>query len=124
MPNNIIQQGSTRLVMPQDLNPAGALFGGTLIGWMDQAAYMLAARYTQKNCVTAKFSEIEFKRPIRLGDIIKLTATFGRIGNTSMDITIEAHKINDTDQEPEFVASAQAVFVAVNSLGHPAPVRE
>ena len=58
---NPLSQTTTKIVMMQDLNPYGNLFGGTLMGWMDQVVLILAVRYTRQHCVTAKFSEINFK---------------------------------------------------------------
>src|SRR3989442_1451242 len=47
---------SRRLVMYPDLNAAGRLFGGQLMGWLDEATAQVAARIMgTKNLVTKKF---------------------------------------------------------------------
>lgn len=119
---NLMVKTTTKLVMMQDLNPYGNLFGGTLMGWMDQIALMVAVRYTRQHCVTVKFSEINFKAPVRLKDIVELTARITRVGTTSLTIEIEVSKCCFRCTEPTFVASATAVFVALDDNGNPEPI--
>lgn len=114
-----LKQKTTKIVMMQDLNPYGQLFGGTLMGWMDQVALILAVRFTRQHCVTAKFSEINFKEPVRLKDMVELTAKIVAVGNSSLKISIEAYKLCFRCTEPSLVASATAVFVALDDSGQP-----
>ncbi len=119
---NPLLQTTTKIVMMQDLNPYGNLFGGTLMGWMDQVALMLAVRYTRQHCVTAKFSEISFKEPVQLKDMVELLAKIVKVGTTSITIEITAYKLCFRCTEPTLVASATAVFVALNDEGRPEPI--
>ena len=114
-----LSQKTTKIVMMQDLNPYGNLFGGTLMGWMDQVALILAVRYTRQHCVTAKFSEINFKEPVRLKDMVELEAKIVQVGTSSMTIDITAYKLCFRCTEPSLVANARAVFVALDDQGKP-----
>lgn len=117
---------STKLVMPSDLNPAGNLFGGTMMAWMDKISAMLAYKAAKGNVVTASVSEINFQAPVFKGDQVNLTALLVRLGNTSMTIHVnaEATTINLTDgsEKTRDVASAKFNFVHLDLNGKPAPI--
>ncbi len=58
---------SSHLVMPNDTNPLGTLFGGRAVEWMDIAAGLAAIRLSHKHVVTASIERLDFHVPIRLG---------------------------------------------------------
>jgi acyl-CoA thioesterase YciA len=108
---------TTHLVMPQDLNPFGSLFGGTMMGWMDVGAALKAFEVTHHNCVTAKVSEINFKEPVKLGDVVEILAVVVTTGKKSITIGIEAFRKGLADKSCQSVATATFVFVAVDKDG-------
>lgn len=61
------------LIKPEDLNPAGNLFGGRLLEWLDEKAALFS--YCQLNyealIVTKLISEINFVSSAKNGDIIE-----------------------------------------------------
>lgn len=120
----MLKQKATKLVMMQDLNPYGTLFGGTLMGWMDQEALMLAVQYARCNCVTVKFSEINFRESVHLKDMLELHSEITSVGNTSITIRIQAYKLCFKCTEPVLVADANAVFVAVDDKGQPMTIQK
>lgn len=107
--------------MPEHLNPFGNLFGGTMMSWMDKIAAMEAADYTKRNCVTAKVSEINFKTPVKLGNRVMLEASVREVGKTSLVIWVVARKKHLLFDSFVVAASADFVFVAVDSEGKPDP---
>lgn len=117
---------SRKLVMPSDLNPAGNLFGGTMMAWMDKISAMLAFRAARGNVVTASVSEINFKSPVKKGDQVQLTALLQRLGTTSMTIHVNAEattiNLSNGTEETRDVASAKFNFVHLDMNGKPAPI--
>jgi acyl-CoA hydrolase len=60
-------------VKPEDLNPNGTLFGGSLLKWIDEEAAIYAIVQLDNHRVVTKFmSEINFVSSARQGDIIEL----------------------------------------------------
>lgn len=103
------------IVMYEHLNVHSTLFGGQLMAWMDLTAAILARKVSCSEVVTIKFSEILFKQPAKLGDVLEITATLKKTGKTSMTIGLSAHK----DRGKTFIAEAEAVFVALDKNGNP-----
>lgn len=62
------------LALPSTVNFGGKVHGGTVMSWIDQAAYACATRYAQTYCVTAFVGGIRFVRPIRIGDVVEVLA--------------------------------------------------
>ncbi len=110
---------TTHIVMMEDLNPYGSLFGGKIMSWMDQIALILSVKHTKCNCVTAKFSEINFKEKISLKDMVEFEAEIIEEKTTSLVIKITAKKLCFECVDSVFVADATAVFVAIDENGKP-----
>lgn len=78
----------TEIVMPSHTNHMGTCFGGTIMSWIDTAA-AIAAQRVVGSVVTASVDSIEFKKPIKLGDIVTLKASVNRIWNSSMEVGVK-----------------------------------
>ena len=76
----------TEMIMPNDTNPMGNLMGGYLMRWMDIACAVCAARHCGSQVATASVDHISFHEPIKLGDVITLTATVTRAFNTATEL--------------------------------------
>jgi len=114
MPASIVYK---RIVMQKDLNPYNNLYGGTMMGWLDEAGAIFATEvlHDRANFVTVKVSEILFKRPVILGDLLTFSATMTHVGTTSFAVQIAVN--NERQGE---VACCNITFVTLD-LGHPTP---
>ena len=109
----------TEMIMPNDTNPMGNLMGGYLMRWMDIACAVCAARHCGSQVATASVDHISFHEPIKLGDVITLTATVTRAFNTSVEVS--AAEI--TGANPRQSNHAYFTFVAIDkSTGKPMKV--
>jgi len=79
----------TQIVMPNDTNPMGNLFGGQLLLWMDLVASVSAKRHCGSITVTASVNNVSFNVPIERASILTLQAKVSRAFNTSMEIFID-----------------------------------
>lgn len=111
----------TELVLPQHTNMVGTCFGGTILSWIDIAAGICAGRHAGRTAVTVAFDDVEFHRPIRLGDIVNLRARIAYVGRTSMEIDVDVHR-ERMGGESEHTNTAHVAFVAVDLDGKPVPV--
>lgn len=78
----------SHLVMPEDLNPAGSIFGGLVVSLMDKVAVKAAARHAANPVVTASIQRIDFLRPVFPGYFVDLLAVVESVGRTSMTIRV------------------------------------
>ncbi len=113
----------TEMIMPNDTNPMGNLMGGYLMRWMDIACAICAARHCESLVATASVDHISFHEPIKLGDVITLTATVTRAFNTSVEIYVEVSASDITGANPRQSNHAFFTFVALDKItGKPTKV--
>ena len=113
-----------RIVMrPADTNAEGTIFGGVILSMIDQAAYVEAIRQVHRRYVTVAFREVEFHKPVFVGDVLSLYAHATRIGRTSMTIKLRVVALRRDDPERAVpVTEAEVVFVAIDDQGNTVPV--
>ena len=107
------------IAMPAYTNPAGDIFGGWVLSQMDIAAGICASERAQSRTVTAAVDAMHFIRPVKVGDVLCVYTEIERIGNTSMDIHIEAWAQRDRSRRMVKVTQAKFTFVALGVDGRP-----
>ena len=81
-------------VKPEDLNPNGTLFGGSLLRWIDEeAAVYVIGQLGNSRVVTKYMSEINFVSSARQGDVIELGINATRFGRTSITLRCEVRNV-------------------------------
>lgn len=105
----------TQIVLPGDTNNMGTAFGGKIMQWIDVAAAIAARRFAKGVVVTASIDSLEFKRPIKMGDIVTLRAHVNRSWESSMEVGV---KVSVEGDEGNFQACrAYLTFVALDDEG-------
>lgn len=112
-----------KLVLPEHLNHAGFLFGGNLLKWVDEAAYM-AARLDYPACefVTVAMNQVQFKQRVELGSILNFEVTRARVGTTSVDYAVTVRKSGDITPSETVIFSTTATFVHIDASGQKQPL--
>ncbi|MCZ6832642.1 MAG: acyl-CoA thioesterase, partial [Acidobacteria bacterium] len=64
----------TELIIPEDTNIYGNVFGGRVMELIDKAAAIASLRHCRTGIVTASLDSLDFIHPIKLGNIISLFA--------------------------------------------------
>ena len=86
----------SQLVMPQDANVFGTLFGGQMVSWMDISASKAVHRFLKKSkadaALTRAIDAIEFKETVHVGDWVNFEANIISTGKSSIIIKIDAYK--------------------------------
>jgi acyl-CoA hydrolase len=113
---------STNLVLPNDTNTLGNLFGGKLLAWMDEISSIAAHRHCRRVVVTASVNSVAFKQPIALGDMVTLEAKVSRAFTSSMEIFVDVYVEDHQTGERTKVNEAIYTFVAVDQRGNPIDV--
>lgn len=109
----------TELVLPHHTNQLGNLLGGQLMHWIDICAALSASKHSGRVCVTASVDKIDFREPIRLGDIVTLTASVNRAFNTSVEVGVKVFTENFVNGKNLHTNSAYLTFVGVDKNGKP-----
>src|ERR687895_2042291 len=106
-----------QLVMPNQTNHHGTLFGGHALGLMDHAGWIAATRYARRTMVTVASDRVEFKVPVRAGQLVELVARVSRIGRTSVTAAVDMFAEDVATGERRLATSGSFVFVAGDDPG-------
>ena len=112
----------TQLVIPNDANALGNLMGGRLLHMIDIVGAMAASRHANCPVVTAHINEVNFREPVKIGDIVELCAKLVWVGNTSMEVKVDIFREDITTGQRMRTNDARLVFVALDSYGKPRQV--
>jgi acyl-CoA hydrolase len=112
-----------KLVQPEHMNDQGSLFGGYLLKWIDEFAYITACiDYPGNRFVTIGLEQVEFKHPIGLGEILRFSITETRKGNSSVEYLVEVFGEKEAESENTNLFATKITFVNVQDGGGKAPI--
>ena len=106
------------LAEPNDANYKGNVHGGKVMKWIDEIGYALSEKYTKKYCVTKFVDDIEFLKPINIGDLVKLDAEIIKVGVSSLRIKIIVNSENLIKNSLKKNCECFIVFVAIDENGN------
>ncbi len=112
-----------RVMMPMDANPAGNVYGGSILRYIDEVAGIVATRHTRTNVVTASIDRMDFIAPVRIGDVLVLKAAINYTGHTSMEVGVRVEAENTRSGEVVHTGSCYLTMVALDGRGKPTMVR-
>jgi len=109
---------TTKIVLARDIGVHGNLFGGTMLAWLDEAGAAFACQVADSSrLVTKHISEVNFKRPVKTGRIVKIYGKVEHVGNTSVSISLEARRHNPFSGTQKTVCTTKMVFVQIDEEG-------
>src|SRR3954469_2346315 len=118
------QHESSELMMPQDANNLGHIFGGVILSMMDKTAAICAFRHSRASVVTASIDRVDFREPIHLGDLVVMKASVNFAGRSSMEIGVRVEAEELLTGRRRHTNSCYLTFVAVDRNGRPIEVPE
>jgi len=111
----------TELVMPQEINPLGSVFGGWVMSLIDKAAAMAATRHCRGPVATASVDSIDFLARMELGHIVRLSAFLTQVFSSSMEVEVEVYSEDARSGERVKTCSAFLTMVSLDASGRPRP---
>ncbi len=106
---------SYKLVMPEDMNHYGFLFGGKLLMWVDELAWIAVSNdYPGFQFVTIGMNQVEFKKSVHLKSVLRFEIERIREGNTSVTYTVCVFKHDMSQAEQEQIFRTDITFVRVD----------
>lgn len=109
-------------VLPQHANALGNVFGGQIMAWVDLCAAISAQRFTGLMCVTAFVDDLKFHNPVKVGEVVRLSARVSAAFRTSIEIEVIVEGEDSRSGRTWPCVQARLTFVAIDSEGRPAPV--
>jgi len=110
---------NTEIVFPHWTNHIDTIFGGKLVELMDITGALSAMRFAEDNVVTASIDALDFKMPVKQGDILELQGRVIHAGKTSMVVSVEVWSEPMFGRQKRFCCHGFFIYVAINEEGRP-----
>ncbi|MFQ5677536.1 MAG: acyl-CoA thioesterase [bacterium] len=111
----------TEIVLPNDANVLGNILGGKVMHLIDVACAIAAHRHCRRPVVTAAMDYLDFRHPIKVGELVIVKASVNRVFKTSMECGAKVFSENLATGERKHTSSAYLTFVALDD--HKKPMR-
>jgi acyl-CoA hydrolase len=111
-----------QVVLPNDANPLGFILGGTVMHLIDIAGAIAAHRHARTPMVTAAVDGLQFLHPIKVGDLIILSAHVTATFTTSLEVEVEVFSEATLTGERRRTSVAYLTFAAITDHGDGVPV--
>jgi len=112
-----------KLVLPEHLNQFGYLFGGNLLKWVDEFAWMAASLdYHGCHFVTIGLDKVEFRKSVKGGTILKFNAEKTKTGNSSVQYYVSVYRGNSSSDDRALIFSTNVTFVRIDQEGKKIPL--
>ncbi len=112
----------TELMMPNQVNHFGNIFGGEILSMVDRAAAVAAIRHAGRPCVTVSIDRVDFKEPVRSGELVTCSARVNYVGATSMEVGVEVVAEKPLTGVKRHTNACLLTFVAIDEDHRPARV--
>ena len=112
----------SQLMLPQHANMGGTVYGGTILSIADGVAYVCAARHAGPNCVTVSVDRVDFREPIKIGELVTFLASVNFTGRSSMQIGIKIFAENLRTGQKRHTNSCYFTMVCLDDRGRPREV--
>ncbi len=113
---------SRYLIMPNDANQYGTVFGGVTVAYIDMVGSMAAQKHCGKVVVTASIDSLSFEEPINIGEHVVLKAWVNYVGRTSMEVEVQVYRENPQTGRISLATIAYLTYVALDKNRKPTKV--
>ena len=112
----------TELMVPSYANFGGKVHGGTLMSLMDKLAYVCASKHAGNYCVTVSVDNVQFLRPVEVGEVVSLMGSVNYVGRKSLVVGIKGVAENLQDGVSKHTNTCYFTMVAKGADGDTAEV--
>jgi acyl-CoA hydrolase len=108
-----------KIILPTHLNHTGYLFGGHMLQWIDEFAYITANQeFPGNNFVTVALDNVVFRKRVSAGEIIRFSVDRIHLGNTSVQYGVKAFGTCGSAQPCDVIFETKITYVAVDAEGN------
>ena len=112
----------TELMMPNQVNNLGNVSGGEVLSMVDRAAAVAAIRHAGRLCVTVSIDRVDFREPIRTGELVTCSARVNFVGTTSLEVGVRVDAENPVTRVKRHTNTCLLTFVAIDEAHCPTRV--
>jgi len=112
----------SQLMNPTDANVTGNVHGGHIMKLVDEAGALACMKHSHQRVVTVAIDRMIFQQPIKIGDLVTVSAEVSYVGKTSMEAEVSVYAENPTTGQRWHTNTAYLVYVALDEKGKPARV--
>lgn len=121
-PMRLSRVSIAQMMQPEHANNLGNVHGGWIMKLVDDAGALACMRHAQNRVVTVSIDRMYFNQPVRIGDLVALTAEVTYAGKTSMEAVVHVIAENPITGQQTHTNKAYLVYVAMDAEHRPAPV--
>ena len=99
------------------------MHGGTVMRWIDDAAFVCASGWARGPAVVVYVGGFRFYRPLLIGHVVEVEARLLHTGSSSMHVSVHVRSGDPKEQERRLTTHCALVYVALDDDGRPTPVR-
>jgi len=111
-----------QLMQLEHANLMGNVHGGWIMKLVDEAGALACMRHAQHRVVTVAVDQMTFQEPIRIGDLVTITAEVSFCGRTSIEAEVFVTAINPITGVCTHTNTAHLVYVALDDVGNPVEI--
>jgi acyl-CoA hydrolase len=113
-----------KLILPEHLNHHGNLFGGNMLKWIDELAYITANQeYPGHTFLTIALDNVVFRQAVSSGEIIRFVVDCCHLGHTSVQYHVVAYGTRRHSQPDQPLFETKITFVSVDDNGKKKEIR-
>jgi len=109
----------TEIVLPEDSNAEGSIFGGRVLALIDKCAAIVGMRHARSDVLTVALDSVVFLSKVRVGNVLLLAGRINAVFGSSMEIEVSVHAENPLSGERRLTTTALVTIVAVDPAGKP-----
>ena len=109
-------------MLPEYANYHGNVHGGVIMKLVDEAGGLACVRHSHHRVVTLAVDQLTFRQPIRIGDLVTVTAEVTYAGHTSMEAEVHVTAEDPVTGVCTHTNTAYLVYVALDDEGKPTQV--
>ncbi|MBN1501335.1 MAG: acyl-CoA thioesterase [Spirochaetes bacterium] len=114
-----------QIVRTEHLNHFKKLFGGYMLLWVDEFAWLTASRdFPGCSLVTRSMDKIDFTCPVESGSILRFNIMPESTGNTSVVYSVNVFADAPGAEDEKLVFTNKVTFVNVDKSGKTVPLPE
>ena len=111
----------TEIVLPEDSNPRGSIFGGRVLALIDKRAAIVAMRHARSEAVTVSLDSVVFVNKVRVGNVLVLCGHLNAAFGSSMEVEVQVHSEDPATGDRKLTTTAFVTMVCLGSEGSPRP---
>lgn len=111
-----------QLMQPEHANNLGNVHGGWIMKLVDECGALACMRHAQRRVVTVFMDGMTFHQPIKIGDLVILTAEVTYTGRTSVEAEVHVEAENPVTGVKTHTNTAYVVYVALDDDGQPVAI--